>query len=62
MTVQIDPIQTLIAHHMPVEHIVYRHCNRTAGPAPTSAVRGEASFGGYVAIISGLGVAVSTES
>jgi len=34
ITVQIDPIQTLIEHHMPVEHIVYRHCNRTAGPAP----------------------------
>ena len=34
MTVQIDPIQTLIAHHMPVEHIVYGHCNRTARPSP----------------------------
>ena len=44
ITVQIDPIQTLIEHHMPVEHIVYRHCDRTAGPAPTSAVRGKASL------------------
>ena len=38
-----DP-DTQIEHHMPVEHIVYRHCDRTAGPAPTSAVRGKASL------------------
>ena len=54
VAVQIDPIQTLqIEQHMPVEHIVHRHCGShlhtlTATEPPhqtkASAVRGEASL------------------